>query len=452
MDTSIFRAYDIRGIYPEQINEEVAYKIAQAYSKFLNPKTIALGMDVRLSSPKLFDAVKRGLVDHGVNVVSIGVISTDMLYFAVAEYGYDGGITVSASHNPKEYNGLKLVCAKAVPISSDSGIMEIKEIVASGYLNKAETPGQFAAKDITNEYLKKCLSFVDVGKIKPLRVVANAMFGPALLNVQLMNLPVQLIMLNEDPDGSFPKGQPDPLQIQNQQETIELIRETHPDFGVAWDADADRCFFFDEKGRFIFPYYISLFLAEYFCRKEPGAKIVHDLRLVRGLQERVGQLGGELTTIKAGRSYFNPAMTKLNAIFGAETSGHYYFRDFYSADNGLVPFLIMLQIVSQSDKKMSELFDEYFEKYPISGEVNYKLTSPDELPTILQKIEAKFADATIDKTDGLSIEYPDWRANIRGSNTEAMLRLNVEAKDPDLLKEKTEELTRLCEGSLPTDR
>jgi phosphomannomutase len=445
MTESIFKAYDIRGVYPTEINEEIAYGIAQAYAKFLNPKTVALGYDVRTSSPSLFEAAKQGLLDHGVDVVDIGMISTDMLYFAVANYGYDGGITISASHNPKEYNGMKLVREKAIPISGDTGIEDIRNSVLLGYAYKAQELGKVATKNIIDDYIKKCLSFVDVGKIKPLKVVANAMFGMALNLVAKMNLPIKLIELNENPNGNFPKGQPDPLQQKNRIETIELIQKEHPDLGVAWDADADRFFLFDETGRFIYPYYLSAFLSEYFIKKFPGSTVVHDLRLKWAIEDRVKLAGGKSVAIKAGRAYFNPEMIKQDAVFASETSGHYYFRDYFSADNGLIPFLLMLQIISESGKKTSELFDEYFESYPVSGEINTKVADQEQVQPLLEKIEQHFAtqpNARLDKTDGLTIEFPDWRANIRGSNTEPLIRANVEARDSKILDASVEEVLK----------
>jgi phosphomannomutase len=406
---------------------------------------VALGFDVRLSSPSLFEAAKQGLLDHGVNVVDIGMVSTDMLYFAVANYGYDGGITISASHNPKEYNGMKLTREKAIPISGDSGIEDIKNSVIAGYEYKALDAGTSIKKDITEDYIKKCLSFVDVSKIKPLKVVANAMFGRALELVDLMNLPIEITKLNEKPDGNFPKGQPDPLQPANQKETVELVANKHPDLGVAWDADADRCFFFDENGRFIYPYYVSALLSEYFCKKNPGATIVHDIRLKWAIEDKVKSAGGKTVAIKAGRAYFNPEMTRDDAVFASETSGHYYFRDFYSSDNGLIPFLILLEIISESGKKASELFEEYFENYPVSGEINTKASEQAQVKPLLEKIEQHFTnnpEARLDKTDGISIETKSWRANVRGSNTEPLIRLNVEARDKKTLDAATEEVLR----------
>jgi phosphomannomutase len=443
IDKRIFKAYDIRGIYPEQINEDAAYRIAQAYAKFLNPKTVVLGRDVRLSGPSLWEAAKNGLIDHGVDVVDIGVISTDMLYFAVAAYGFDGGITVSASHNPKEYNGMKLVRKDAIPISGDSGIKEIEGLVSSGYSFKAGEKGKVIAKEIRADYVAKCLSFIDMGKIRKMKVVCNAMFGPALINIDEMNLPLEIIRINDVPNGNFPKGQPDPLQEQSRIETVELIKNTKPDLGAAWDADADRFFLFDENGRFIPGYYLTAFLGNYFAARNKGAKIIFDPRLTWAVMDKVSQAGGMPLVNKAGHAFIKERMRKETALFGGETSGHYYFKDFYYADNGLIPFLILLQIFSEKGAKVSEMFDEYFENYPISGEISAKLASQDVVPSILSRIQTNYSDAKIDLIDGLSIEYHDWRANIRGSNTEPLIRLNVEAKNKMLVERKTGEMLRL---------
>ncbi len=446
IDPTIFKAYDIRGIYPTQINKETAYKIGQAYAKFINPKTVALGKDVRISGPELFEAAKQGLIDHGVNVVDIGTISTDMLYFAVAQYGFDGGITISASHNPKEYNGMKMVRAKAVPISGDSGIMDIKQLVLDGYEFKAGTQGTFESKVIQKEYVEKCLSLINVKTIKPFKVVANGMFGMAMQNVFKMNLPISIVPMNAEPDGNFPKGQPDPMQEANRKETMETIMAEKPDFGVAWDADADRFFLFDENGRFVPGYYLTAFLGTYFAKKEAGAKIIYDPRQTWAIEAEVKQAGGMPIVNKAGHAFFKERMKKESAIFAGENSGHFYFRDFFNCDNGLIPFLILLEIFSASHKKVSQIFDHYFEAYPTSGEINTKIGSTEEVLPILNALEQKYNDAKIEKIDGLSIEYKDWRANIRGSNTEPLIRLNVEAKDHENLKLKTEELLALIKS------
>ncbi|HYE22692.1 MAG TPA: phosphomannomutase/phosphoglucomutase [Verrucomicrobiae bacterium] len=445
-DPAIFKAYDIRGIYPEQINEDTVYRTAQAYAKFVSPKVVALGRDVRLSGEKLWEAAKNGLVDHGVDVIDVGVISTDMLYFAVANYRYDGGITISASHNPKEYNGMKLVRKDAIPISGDSGIKDIKDMVLAEYAYKSDIKGNVETKDILQDYLDKCLSVIDVKSIQNFKVVANAMFGPAVQNVMKMNLPIELIPLNEVPDGNFPKGQPDPLQEQNREETIELIKEKQADFGVAWDADADRFFLFDQNGRFIPGYYITAFLGEYFVTKNSGGKVIFDARLTWANQEKIRDAGGVPIVNKAGHSFFKERMRQEDALFAGEMSGHFYFKDFFYADNGLIPFLILLQIFSETGKSVAEIFEPYFENYPISGELNSKLSDPSQVKFILDRIEAQYAGSRIDKIDGLSIEFADWRANIRGSNTEPVIRLNVEARSPKVLREKTGEILTIIKG------
>lgn len=445
MEQTIFKAYDIRGIYPDQIDEKIVYKIAQAYASIVKPKTVALGRDVRTSGPSLWEAAKNGLIDHGVDVVDIGMISTDMLYFGVAHYKYDGGITISASHNPAEYNGMKLVRADAVPISGDTGIQDIRQLVESGYQHKADKPGEVIQKDITQEYLETCLKFIDASKIKPFHVVANAMFGPALQNVMKMNLPIKLKMLNEIPDGTFPKGQPDPMQEGNRLETIQLIQNEKADFGVAWDGDADRFFLFDENGRFIPGYYLTAFFGEYFARKHPGSKIIYDPRLTWATMDFVASAGGVALVNKAGHSFIKERMRKEGAVFAGEMSGHYYFKEYYYCDNGLIPFLLILEILSQAEAgvKVSSLFDKFFNLYPISGEINTKLASQDQVIGKLDKVQGHYPDAQMDKTDGLTIEYHDWRANVRGSNTEPLIRVNVEAKNHKLLDQKTKELIEL---------
>jgi len=440
MDNTIFKAYDIRGIYPTQLDEDAVYRIAQAYCKFLSPKTVALGRDVRTSGGALWEAAKRGLTDHGVNVIDIGVISTDMLYFAVAHYGYDGGITISASHNPKEYNGMKMVREGSIPISGDTGIYEIRDIAVGGYHVKQPLAGNVETKYVRQDYLNKCLSFIDVSVIKPYTVVANAMFGPALDNVTKMNLPITLKMLNEVPDGTFPKGQPDPMLEANRAETIQMVKSQRADMGVAWDGDADRFFIFDEDGRFIPGYYLTAFLGRYFASKEPGAKVICDPRMTWAVLDDVSSVGGVPLINKSGHSFIKERMRRENAIFGGEASGHYYFRDYFYADNGLIPFLVIMEIMSKTGKKVSEIFNRYFNLYPISGEINIKIRSQDEIKQVLADFELKYRNAAkMEKVDGLSVEYPDWRANVRASNTEPIIRLNVEAKNHELLKEKTAE-------------
>lgn len=436
----IFKAYDIRGLYPTELNEEVAYKIAQAYCKLFSPKSVALGRDVRLSGSSLWRSAAKGFTDHGVNVIDIGIITTDMLYFAVGTLLCDGGITVSASHNPREYNGMKIMRKGVVAVSGDTGLYDIRDLVASGYSYKAAEVGTITQKDIRDDYVKKCLEFVDVDAIQKMRVVVNGMFGPVVKNVEALKLPIELIKLNAEPDGSFPKGAPDPLLPENRIETVELIKSVKADVGVAWDGDADRVFFFDETGRFIPGYFVTAFLGVYFSRKNPGAKIIHDPRLTWAVEDVVKAGGGIPLINKVGHSFIKERMRSENAIFGGELSGHYYFRDFYYADNGLIPFLLMLEIISKSGKKVSELFEPYFKKYFISDEINIPMESAKQVEEAITKIEYKYSDANITRVDGISIEYSKWRANIRSSNTQPLLRINVEAKNEELKNQKLEEL------------
>jgi phosphomannomutase len=442
-DPTIFKAYDIRGIYPVSINEQTVYKIAQAYAKFVQPKVVAVGRDVRLSGPALFESVCRGLTDHGVNVIDIGVCTTDMYYFAVANYGYDGGIMISASHNPKEYNGLKMVRGNSVPISGDTGIMDLKDLVLNNYGFQAANKGKVEKKDIVTDYLSKCLSLINIEKIKKFIIVVNGMFGPVIQNVLKLNLPVELITVNAEPDGNFPKGAPDPLLPENRTETIETIKKVKADMGAAWDADADRFFLFDENGRFIPGYFLTAFLGKFFCEKIPGAKIIYDPRATWATIDSVSEAGGVPIMNKAGHSFIKERMRREDAVFGGEMSGHFYFRDFFYCDNGLIPFLFVLEILSDSGKKLSELFDPYFAKYFTSDEINSELKSQELVAPLLLEIEKKYSDAKFDKTDGLTIEYPDWRANVRSSNTQPLIRLNVEAKSEEVMKQKTEEVLTL---------
>mgnify|MGYP001560620008 CR=1 FL=1 len=441
INEAIFKAYDIRGIYPSELNEDVAYKIAQAYARTVQPKRIVLGRDVRLSGPSLWKAVAQGLTDHGVDVIDIGVITTDMMYFATAAYpDVDGGITISASHNPREYNGMKLMRKGAVSISGDTGIKDIKNIVLEGYVYKAEELGHIERREIINDYLKKCASMFDIAAVKPLRVAANGMFGPIIKIVRRIPLPITLVTINEEPDGSFPKGPPDPLLNENQAEISELVKTSKADLGVAWDGDADRFFIFDENGRWIPGYYITAFLGADFARKLPGAKIIHDTRLNWATKDMVKSAGGVPLENKVGHSFVKERMRKEDAVFAGEMSGHYYFRDFYYADNGLIPFLLILEIISKSGKRVSEIFNPYFSKYFISGEINTKLGPNQFAGDILAELEKKYGDAKIEHIDGLSVEYSDWRANIRISNTEPLLRLNVEGKNQAIVDDKAQEI------------
>ncbi len=442
INRAIFKAYDIRGIYPTEINEETVYRTAQAYAVFVKPKEVVLGKDVRISSPSLWKAAASGMTDAGVNVIDIGTISTDMLYFAVARYGFDGGITISASHNPREYNGMKVVREKAIPISSDTGLQDILEIALKSEGIVENKKGEIVKKDIMEDYLNHIRSFIDIGKVSPLKVVANANFGLAgeVVKSLTRDMPVEIVPINFTPDGNFPKGRPDPLIPQNRQETISKIDETGADFGVAWDADADRCFFFDEAGEFIEGYFITALLAKIILKKYPGSKIIFDPRLTWANIDTVTENGGIPIINKCGHSFFKDRMRREDAAFAGEMSAHYYFRDNFYADNGMIPFMMMLEALSVTGSSLSQLLSPLRSKYFVSGEINKTVNSAQK---IIDFLEDKYRDSTIDHIDGLSIEYPEWRFNLRPSNTEPLLRLNLEARSRDLMEEKRDEIVRL---------
>lgn len=443
VNSSIFKAYDIRGIYPTDLNEELAYRITQGYVNYVQPKgKIAVGMDVRLCSPKLKEAVIRGLTEAGVDVLDVGLISTDMIYFAVGNYGLSGGIQVTASHNPAEYGGLKMVREKAFPIYSDQGIEQIRDmILVDKDKITSEKKGQVESKNIMDDFAAFLLKFVDVKVIKPLKIVINPNFGyqgeVIKYVVKKNNLPITLIGLNDTPDGTFPKGRPDPFVPENRPEFLNLVKSEGADFGIAWDADGDRVFFATEKGDFIESYYMNaLFIAE-ILEKNHGGKIIYDPRYTWALIDMAKDHGGEAVIERVGHSFIKARMKKENALFCGESSGHTYFKDFWYADCGIIPPLMVMEMLSKKGKKLSELVEPLFKKYFISGEINTTVTNA---KTVLEKIKEKYADAQILEVDGISIEYANWRANIRSSNTEPLFRLNIEGKDQEIVDLKRKEL------------
>ena len=443
LNQNIFKAYDVRGIYPEEINEEAVYKISQAYLKVFKPKgQIVLGKDVRLSSPALWRSAAKGITNAGFDVIDIGTISTDMLYFAVANYGYAGGITISASHNPKEYNGMKFVREKAIAISSDTGLEDIKKEVLKEEEIMEPEKGEIIAKEIMIDYVKHCLSFINPKVIKPMKIVADANFGMAgvALNKILEFLPVEIVPLNFKPDGHFPKGRPDPLIPERRKEVSDLVRSEKVDLGVAWDGDADRCFIFDENGEFVEGYFLTAILAEYLLKKNPKEKVISGPRLTWAVEDGVKKMGGKLLLNRPGHAFFKDRMRKEKAFFAGEMSGHYYFRDNFYADNGMIPLLLVLEELSKEGVKMSDLAKPYREKYFISGEINQTVNDPD---VVLKNAEEKYSKGKIEHIDGVSVEFDDWRFNLRKSNTEPLIRLNVEAKSQKMVDEKVKELMEL---------
>ena len=445
MNKDIFRAYDIRGVYPIEINEAAVSQIADAYAAFIRPNKVAIGRDVRTSGESLLDAAREALTGAGVDVVDIGTITTDMLFFAVANYELDGGIAITASHNPAEYNGLKMVKEQAKPISMDTGLADIRDLASKNDFKRADTPGSFVELDIIDDYIAKLLTFVDKGLISGKKIVVNPNFGAAGKVVERLagELGLELVKINFEEDGTFPKGRPDPMQEDNRRETTELIKKTGADFGVAWDADADRCFFFDETGVFVDCYYTIVLLSQIMLDKYPGGKIVHDPRLIWATQSIVREEGGIPFVNKAGNVFIKERMKKEDAVFGGETSGHFFFKDFYYCDNGMIPFLLVLQKLCESGKQLSELVKPIRLKYPSSKEKNFTVS---DVESKIAEIKEKYSDAMIGEIDGVSVTYADWRFNVRGSNTEPLMRLNLEAKTKELVEQKVEELTKIIEG------
>lgn len=442
MNESIFKAYDIRGRYPEEINETTVKRIAQAYAKYTGAKTVAVGRDVRLSGPSLQKAVIEGLVASGVTVIDIGVVPTELLYFAVGYYHYDGGIQVSASHNPAEYNGLKMIKAGVEAVSADNGLPEIKSLTTSDDDLSAEQPGQVHQKDCTEDFLDFLSRFAEFDAIKPTKIVFNANFGMSGIIVEqlfkrLAASAITLEKLNFEPDGAFPKGRPDPMVQENRAETSEVIQRTGADLAIAWDADGDRCYLADEHGVFVEGCHLTALLAEELLRDHPGEKVLYDPRNIWAQEATITASGGVPLMNKAGHTFIKNRMRAENALFAGEMSGHFYYRDFYYADSGLLTCIYLLNYIARAQKPVSQIVAPLRERFFVSGESNFTVESAKE---VLDALQEKYSDGTLDTTDGISISYDDWRFNVRASNTEPLLRLNVEAKSQALCDQKTKEL------------
>jgi phosphomannomutase len=446
VDWAVFKAYDIRGVYPDQIDEEAYYRIAKAYVYLFKPKTVVVGMDARLSSPPLKAALTEGFLDAGVDVVDIGKITTDMLYFAVGAYDYSGGIVVSASHNPKQYNGMKLVREKVTAISSDTGLFDIRDVVKEGKDASvtSDRKGTLTERDILDDYIQHVLKSIDKSSIKRFRFVGNANFGyasrPVARLVQELNQ--DLIPLNFEPDGSFPKGPPDPMLPENRTEIEKMVKDEKTDFGVAWDADADRVMFFDENGRFISGAYVTALQADILLEKYGHDNgIIFDPRVIWPTIAVVEKRGGRPIISKGGHAFIKDRMRKENALFAGEMSAHYYFRDNFYADNGIIPFLIVLEHLSKLNKPFSEMMAPYMAGHYMSGELNYKVK---DIKTVIAAVKEKYqSQGTEDFTDGYSLDTPDWRFNIRPSNTEPLLRLNIEARKDGLVDQIKSEIEKI---------
>ena len=449
VDWSVFRAYDIRGVYPDDIDEEGYQRIAKAYVYLFKPKTVVVGMDARLSSPPLKAALTEGFLEAGVDVVDIGKITTDMLYFAVGAYDYSGGVVVSASHNPKQYNGMKLVREKVAAISSDTGLFDIRDVLKEGEdaSVKSDKRGTLTERDILDDYLRHVLKSIDRSVIKRFRFIGNANFGYVSRAVAklVQELGLDMIPLNFEPDGTFPKGPPDPMLPGNRAETEKLVKDEHTDFGVIWDADADRVMFVDEGGQFVSGAYVTAFLADILLEKYGHDNaIIFDPRVIWPTLKVVNEKGGRPIISKGGHAFIKDRMRKENALFAGEMSAHYYFRDNFYADNGIIPFLLVLEHLSQLNKPFSEMMAPYMAGHYMSGELNYKVK---DIEKVIAAVKAKFHnEGTEDYTDGYSLDTPEWRFNIRPSNTEPLLRLNIEARKDGLVEKIKSEIEQLIES------
>jgi len=440
LDPSVFKAYDVRGIHPSELDEEGAQAIGRAFVEVFEPKRVAVGHDMRVSSPAMAEAAIRGASEAGAEVLDLGLVGTEMVYFAVGELGLDGGIAVTASHNPKEYTGMKIVREGALPVGGESGLLEVRDR-ALGEPKAAGSPGKVERHDIWDLYVERVLSFVDPGAIAPLTIVIDAANGMAgvMLPPVLEQLPeLEVVRCFFEPDGTFPNHEPNPLLPENSEFIVAKTLEEQADFGVAFDGDADRCFFVDDSGEFVPGDFITALLAEAVLEKEPGAKIIYDVRASWAVPEMIERSGGVPLVNRVGHAYIKHRMREVDAAFGGEVSGHYYFRDFSQADSGVVPFLLMLELVSKRGKKLSEILRPFRERYFITGELN---TPVPDVAAKLQGLEQRFgAEGRVSHLDGVSVDAEDWHMNVRPSNTEPLLRLNLEARTRELMESKRDEV------------
>ncbi len=435
-----FKAYDVRGIVPSQINPELAYKVGRAYADAINPKTVCIGYDIRLSGPDLYDAFARGLNDAGVDVIHLGMVGTEMVYFATAHYGYDGGVMITASHNPPEYNGLKMVRSESRPISGDTGLFDIEKRAFEEKWERTGS-GKREDKDVYDDFVKHLLNIVQPEELTALNVLADVGNGAAgiALRKLLPHLPLNITERHFEPDGHFPNGVPNPILEDARAGTIEALKAGKYDFGVAWDGDYDRCFFFDEHGAFIEGYYIVGLLAQAILHAQPGQKIVYDPRLTWNTIDIVSKLGGQPVICKSGHAFIKEKMRAEDAVYGGEMSAHHYFKQHWYCDSGMIPFLLVCRLVSKTGRSLGDLVGEMIKNYPCSGEVNSEVA---DVQAVIAKVEGLYTEGgEISRIDGLSIEYPQWRFNLRGSNTEPVIRLNVESRgNHELMENKTAEL------------
>ncbi|MBK7518589.1 MAG: phosphomannomutase [Gammaproteobacteria bacterium] len=444
-----FKAYDVRGRIPDELNPEIAYRIGRAYVEVVAPRTVVVGHDIRLSSAQICAALVEGLRDAGVDVLDIGQCGTEEIYFATFDQGVDGGIVVTASHNPKDYNGMKFVREGSRPISSDSGLLDIQRLAEQNRFGAAAKRGGLRRIESRGRYVQHLLGYVDRAALAPLRIVVNAGNGGAgeVIDALEAHLPFEFIKVHHNPDGNFPHGVPNPLLEENRAPTSDAVTAHGAHLGVAWDGDFDRCFLFDETGQFVEGYYIVGLLAEAFLLKHPGERIVHDPRLTWNTVDIVSALGGTPVQTKTGHAFIKERMRSENAIYGGEMSAHHYFRDFAYCDSGMIPWLLVAGLMSVSGKSLSALIAERIARFPCSGEINSRVSDPRAL---LARIEEQYRPAAllVDHTDGLSMEFPDWRFNVRMSNTEPVVRLNVETRgDAALMATRRDELLAMVHAA-----
>jgi phosphomannomutase/phosphoglucomutase len=449
MTLPAFKAYDIRGRVPDELNEDLARRIGVALAAQLDPGTVVVGHDVRLTSPALQDALAAGLRGAGREVLDIGLCGTEEVYFQVDHLNAAGGVMVTASHNPMDYNGMKLVKQQARPISSDTGLFAISDAVEADTAPAAEPRAGIQSYPDKGAYIEHLLSYVDRAALKPLKLVVNAGNGGAGTIVDLLapHLPFEFVRIAHEPDGSFPNGIPNPLLQENRELTAQAVREHGADFGIAWDGDFDRCFFFDHNGRFIEGYYLVGLLAQAALARHPGGKIVHDPRLTWNTVEMVEAAGGQPVLCKSGHAFIKEKMRSENAVYGGEMSAHHYFREFAYADSGMIPWLLIAALVSESGRSLADLVEARMQKFPCSGEINFKVT---DAKLAVARVMEHFAPhgPTLDHTDGISADFGQWRFNLRSSNTEPLLRLNVETRgDAALLQQRTDEISQLLKAS-----
>ena len=449
-EISSFKAYDIRGRVPDQLNENIAYRIGRAYAEYLQPAKVVIGCDIRLSSPQLKRALAEGLLDSGVTVYDIGMCGTEEIYFATFHEKMDGGIMVTASHNPMDYNGMKLVREEAKPVSGDTGLHTIRDLVEKNHFPDITTRGELKQLSILGSYVDHITSYITPKNITPKKIVVNAGNGAAGHVIDALEqyfieseIPIKFIKVHHHPDGHFPHGIPNPLLPENREDTRKAVIDNNASLGIAWDGDFDRCFFFDEKGDFIEGYYMVGLLAETFLQKHPGSKIIYDPRLTWNTVEIITAAGGTPIQSKTGHAFIKERMRKENAIYGGEMSAHHYFKDFSYCDSGMIPWLLLVELLSQRNKPLSQLVSERIQAYPASGEINSTIADP---ASAISNVIAHYKDEAIliDHTDGVSMEFESWRFNLRCSNTEPVVRLNVETRaDPQRMKRETENILKV---------